>query len=245
MKAIIIDDEPRGRNILLQLINQHIDDLKVVATASGADEGIKRIETWKPDVVFLDVEMPGKNAFDMLKEMGHINFKIIFVSAHNHYAINAFKLSALDFLLKPIDIDDLKMAVERLKANQIQSVQQVPNLLQQIKYPANNIGKIAIASANAIEFVNLNDIVYLKADGVYTHVYLKDNAITATKNLKEFDDLLSSQNFFRIHHSYLINMNHIKKYIKGDGGSVIMINDIEIEVSRRRKSAFLEILATI
>ena len=137
------------------------------------------------------------------------------------------------------------MAVERLKANQIQSAQQVPNLLQQVKYPSSNTGKIAIASANAIEFVNINDIVYLQADGVYTHVYLNNNTITSTKNLKEFDDLLRAQNFFRIHHSYLVNMNHIKKYIKGDGGSVIMVNDIEIEVSRRRKSAFLEILSTI
>src|ERR1700761_3758772 len=114
MKAIIIDDEPRGRNILLQLINQHFHQIKVVATASGADEGIRLIDNWKPEVVFLDVEMPGKSGFDMLKELGPVDFKLIFVSAHNHYALNAIKLSAIDFLLKPIDLDDLTKAIERL-----------------------------------------------------------------------------------------------------------------------------------
>jgi two-component system LytT family response regulator len=245
MKAIIIDDEPKGRNILLQLLTQHFPQIKVVASAAGADEGIRRIDAWKPDVVFLDVEMPGKNGFDMLKELGPIDFKIIFVSAHNHYALNAIKLSAIDFLLKPIDLDDLSKAVQRLNSQPAHSVQQVPHLLQQLQQPKNSFGKIAIASAAAIEFVNIADIVYCKADNVYTEVYLNNACITSTKNLKDFDDLLSPHFFFRVHHSYLINMNHIKKYIKGDGGTVIMRNDVEIEVSRRRKSAFLELLSTI
>ncbi len=245
MKAIIIDDEPKGRNILLQLINQNFPQLKVVATAAGAAEGIERIEAWKPDVVFLDVEMPGKNAFDMLKELGTIDFKIIFVSAHNHYALNAIKLSAIDFLLKPVDLDDLKKAVERLSVQPANSIQQVPNLLNQLQHPKSNFGKIAIASVNAIEFVNISDIVYCKADNVYTEVYLHNSSIIATKNLREFEDLLSAHFFFRIHHSYLINMNHVKKYMKGEGGTVIMCNDKEIEVSRRRKGAFLEMLSSI
>jgi two-component system LytT family response regulator len=245
MKAIIVDDEPKGRNILLQLITQHFPQIKVVATASGADEGMKRIDTWKPDVVFLDVEMPGKNAFDMLKELGPIDFKIIFVSAHNHYALNAIKLSALDFLLKPIDLDDLAKAVARLNVLPAQSAKQVPHLLQQLQQPKSSFGKIAIASVSAIEFVNISDIIYCKADNVYTEVYLHNAIITSTKNLKEFDDLLAAHFFFRVHHSYLINMNHIKKYLKGDGGTVIMSNDVEIEVSRRRKSAFLELLSSI
>lgn len=245
MKAIIIDDEPKGRNILLQLITQNFPQIKIVATASGADEGIARIDAWKPDVVFLDVEMPGKNAFDMLKELGQIDFKIIFVSAHNHYAINAIKLSALDFLLKPIDLDDLTKAIERLNALPNHSVQQVPHLLQQLQHPKSNFGKIAIASVNAIEFVKISDIVYCKADNVYTEVYLHDTTIISTKNLKEFEDLLSAHFFFRIHHSYLINMSHIKKYIKGEGGTVVMSNDAIIEVSRRRKSTFLELLSSV
>jgi len=245
MRAIIIDDEPRGRNILLQLITQHFPHIKVVATASGADEGIRHIDNHKPDVVFLDVEMPGKNAFDMLKELGEIDFKIIFVSAHNHYAINAIKLSALDFLLKPVDLDDLSKAIERLKIQPKQSLHQVPNLLQQLQQPKSSFGKIAIASVNSIEFVNISDIVYCKADNVYTEVYLSNSVIISTKNLKEFDDVLSAHFFFRIHHSYLINMNQVKKYMKGDGGTVIMCNDAEIEVSRRRKGAFLELLSSI
>jgi two-component system LytT family response regulator len=245
MKAIIIDDEPKGRNILLQLITGHFSHIKVVATASGADEGIMRIETYKPDVVFLDVEMPGKNAFDMLKELGPIDFKIIFVSAHNHYALNAIKLSALDFLLKPVDLNDLSRAVERLNTGAAASVQQVPQLLQQIQQPKGRFGKIAISSVNTIEFVNISDIVYCKADNVYTEVYMLNTTITSTKSLKEFEDLLTPHLFFRVHHSYLINLNHVKKYIKGEGGSVIMLNDKEIEVSRRRKGAFLELLAAM
>ena len=245
MKAIIIDDEPKGRNILLQLITGHFGHIKVVATASGADEGIQRIETYKPDVVFLDVEMPGKNAFDMLKELGPIDFKIIFVSAHNHYALNAIKLSALDFLLKPVDLDDLARAVARLGAGRVVSAQQVPQLLQQIQQPKGRFGKIAISSVNTIEFVNIGDIVYCRADNVYTEVYLVNNTITSTKTLKEFEDLLTPHLFFRVHHSYLINLNHVKKYIKGEGGSVIMMNEKEIEVSRRRKAAFLELLASM
>jgi len=245
LKAIIIDDEPKGRNILLQLITLHFPQVKVVATGASADEGLNLIDMHKPDVVFLDVEMPGKTGFDMLKEIGDIDFKVIFVSAHNHYALNAIKLSALDFLLKPVDIEDLGKAIQRLNAPNVYSARQVPNLLQQIQQPKSNFGKIAIASVNAIEFVNISDIIYCKADNVYTEVHLRDSIITATKNLKDFDDILSTHSFFRVHHSYLINMNHIKKYIKGDGGTVIMNNDAEIEVSRRRKSAFLELLAVV
>jgi two-component system, LytTR family, response regulator len=245
MKAIIIDDEPKGRNILQHLIAQNFPNIKVVATASGADEGIQRIDAWKPDVVFLDVEMPGKNGFDMLKELGAIDFKIIFVSAHNHYALNAIKLSAIDFLLKPVDLDDLKKAVERLSVQPTNPVRQVPHLLNQLQHPKSSFGKIVITSLSAIEFVNISDIIYCKSDNVYTEVYLKDTTITATKTLKEFEDLLSGHFFFRIHHSYLINMTQIKKYLRGDGGTVIMCNEAEIEVSRRRKSAFLELLSSI
>jgi two-component system LytT family response regulator len=245
MKAIIIDDEPKGRNILLQLISEHFSHIKVVATAAGADEGIMRIETHKPDVVFLDVEMPGKNAFDMLKELGPIDFKIIFVSAHNHYALNAIKLSALDFLLKPVDLEDLSRAIDRLSTGSYASKQQVPHLLQQVQQPKGKLGKIAVSSVNTIEFANISDIIYCKADNVYTEVFLLNNTLISTKSLKEFEDLLTPHLFFRIHHSYLINLNHVKKYIKGEGGSVIMMNDKEIEVSRRRKGAFLELLASM
>ena len=181
----------------------------------------------------------------MLKELGPIDFKIIFVSAHNHYALNAIKLSALDFLLKPVDLQDLTRAIGRLDAGAHMSPQQIPQLLQQVQQPRGKLGKIAISSVNTIEFVNISDIICCKADNVYTEVYLVDATITSTKTLKEFEDLLTPHLFFRVHHSYLINLNHVKKYIKGEGGSVIMKNDKEIEVSRRRKGAFLELLASM
>src|SRR6202012_1572428 len=203
MKAIIIDDEPRGRNILMQLISQNFPQIKIAATAQNADEGIKQIDLHKPDVVFLDVEMPGKNAFDMLKELGSIDFKIIFASAHNHYALNAIKLSALDFLLKPVDLNDLSRAVERLTAAPAQSQQQVPHLLQQIQQPKGKLGKIAISSLTAIEFVNISDIIYCKADNVYTEVYLiNGEKLISTKSLKDFEDILTPHLFCRVHHSF-------------------------------------------
>jgi two-component system LytT family response regulator len=242
-KAIIIDDEPKGRNILLQLITANIPSLKIVATAASADEGIKQIEIHKPSVVFLDVDMPRKNAFDMLTELGDIDFKIIFVTAHDHYAMHAIKFSALDYLLKPVDVEELHNAVNRLQNNI--SSKQVPQLLKQVKQNKDQFKKIAIASLNAIDFITIDDIIYCEADNVYTKIHLANKTIIATRHLKEYEDLLTQHFFFRIHHAHLININHIKKYIKGDGGVAIMSNDVELEVSRRRKTAFLELLSSI
>jgi len=245
LKAIIIDDEPKGRNILLQLITNNFPQIKILATAGSADEGIKQIDAYKPDVVFLDVEMPGKNAFDMLHELGTADFKIVFVSAHNHYALNAIKFSAIDYLLKPIDLGELGKAIHRLENLPVKTAGQVPHMLKQLQHGTSAFTKIAITSINAIEFINIADIVYCKADNVYTEVHLPVKSIIATRTLKEFEDLLTQHFFFRIHHSYLINMNHITKYLKGEGGTVIMSNGVEIEVSRRRKTAFLETLSSI
>ena len=245
INAIIIDDEPKNRNILQQLLQIHFKDVQVVAQAQNADEGLKLIDRHKPDVVFLDVEMPGKSGFDLLREAGKIDFKVVFVTAYNHYSLKAIKFNAFDYLLKPIDLDELKVTVNKLK----QSLLPVhENIFQNLLHPSIDkekaFNKIAISSIDFIELIDNDDILYFEAKGNYTDVYLINNKkITASKTLKEFDDLLSDKFFFRIHHGYLVNIKHISKYIKGEGGYVLMKNNEELEVSRRKKADFIQMLS--
>jgi two-component system LytT family response regulator len=244
LRSIIIDDEPKGRSILQQLITLHTPQLQVAGIAASADEGLKLIDSHNPDVVFLDVEMPGKSGFDLLRELNSINFKVIFVSAHNHYSLKAIKFHAFDYLLKPIDLDELKQTVEKLvQSAQLHSHDQITEMLSASKQGNTEFGKIAIPSLSSIDLVTVDEILYCEASGNNTFVYLTNNKkIVATKNLKEYEDLLSHHRFFRIHHAYLVNLKHVAKYIKGEGGSVILSNQKELEVSRRKKQEFLNML---
>lgn len=245
IKAIIIDDEPKGRNILQQLIAVHCKELSVVATAQNADEGLRQIDIHKPDVIFLDVEMPGKSGFDLLREAGKIDFKIIFVTAYNHYTLKAIKFNAFDYLLKPVDLDELKITIGKLKDSLLPAGEKlISNLLHTTAQPGKNLTKIAIADLGSITLIDNSEIIFFEAVGGATVVHLTGNKkITATRSLKEFEDLLSDQNFQRIHHAYLINLKHVVKYIKGEGGSVLLGNGTELEVSRRRKAAFMDSLS--
>ena len=246
LKAIIIDDEPRGRNILQQLITMHCKDVTVEATAGNADDGLEYIDIHKPDVIFLDVEMPGKSGFDLLREAGRIDFKIVFVTAYNHYSLKAIKFNAFDYLLKPVDLDELKLTIEKLRALKLPADEKiVANLLQASANQHKAFTKIAISSLDSISLIDTSDILFFEALGGATAVHLTGGKkLTASKTLKEFEDLLQDQFFFRIHHSYLIHLRHIVKYIKGEGGSVLMNNNTELEVSRRKKAAFMEMLAS-
>ncbi|MEP6676914.1 MAG: LytTR family DNA-binding domain-containing protein [Ferruginibacter sp.] len=244
LRAIIIDDEPKGRSILQQLLAQHAPQIRVQAIAANAEEGLLLIDEYKPEVVFLDVEMPGKSGFDLLREIKNIDFKVVFVSAHNHYSLKAIKFHAFDYLLKPIDLDELKQTVEKLlQSTPVHSSEQLSEMLAASKNSTSEFGKIAIPSVSAIDLINIEDILYCEASGNNTFVYLSGNRkITATRNLKEYEELLPANRFFRIHHAYLVNLKHIAKYIKGEGGSIILTNQKELEVSRRRKQDFLNAL---
>ncbi len=244
IKAIIIDDEPKGRNILLQLLVTHFKDVLVVAAAENADKGLQEIDIHKPDVVFLDVEMPVKSGFDLLREAGKIDFKIVFVTAHNHYSLKAIKFNAFDYLLKPLDLDELKLTIEKLRTSlTLPDEKVINNLLNTQEHKS--FGKIAVSSVGSITLIDNNDILFFEARGSATAIQLTGNKkIIASRTLKEFEDLLCDQYFLRIHHSYLINLKHVLKYIKGEGGSVLMSNNSELEVSRRRKAAFMEMLAS-
>lgn len=244
VKAVIIDDEPKGRNLLQQLLLQHAPQIKVCGTAANADEGLQLIDMHHPDVIFLDVEMPGKSGFDLLREAKKIDFKIVFVSAHNHYSLKAIKFNAFDYLLKPVDLDELKQTIEKLEQSSATPGKKIIDNLLQASSSNKGLGKIAIASVGSIELIEQETILYFEAKGSATAVYLNNGKkITASKTLKEFEELLSENFFFRIHHSHLINLKHVTKYIKGEGGSVVMNNGEELEVSRRKKADFMEMLS--
>jgi len=244
IRAIIIDDEPDGREALKLSIEKYCPELAIVEMCSTADEGLISIQLNHPELVFLDVQMPYKSGFNLLEEIGEFDFEVIFVTAYDRYAIKAIKFSALDYLLKPIDIDELQNAVQkaeeriRLKGYS----HHYTSLLKNVKYPSNKIEKLAIPTLEGIIFEPVDDIIYCAADGNYTMLKLKGNRkLLVSKSLKDFEMMLIDNGFFRIHHTYLINMKHIRQYVKGDGGYVIMEENHHVDVSRRKKESFLKL----
>ncbi len=241
INALIVDDEIKGRLFLRQLVDKFIPQVKIVGEAANASEAREAIASTQPQLVFLDIEMPGKSGIELLKEIPEINFEVIFVTAFNKYAVEAFKLGAVDYLLKPVSPSDLTRAIERVAAHlQIheQQKKKLEVLKQQFGQP---FSKITVPTASGFEFIDFADITYLHSDGNYTHIKQKDGkAILATRLLGEFEEILEPYNFFRIHKSYIINLTHIKKYTKGEGGVVMMSDGSEIDVARRIKDAFLK-----
>lgn len=243
LAAIIIDDETNSRNALLQKIVKYCPDVTVIAECENGEQGIESIETKKPDIVFLDVEMPRMNGFTMLQQLKNKNFEVIFITAYDHYAIKAIKYSALDYLLKPVEVEDLKAAVEKVtqKRKQLEGNNRVELLLQNFLEEKAAHQRIAISSMEGLQFIPTDDIIYLEANSNYTSFYITGNRkIMAAKTLKDFEEILPASMFIRIHHSYLINKNGVEKYIKGDGGQVIMKNGVTLDVARRKKEEFMK-----
>jgi two-component system, LytTR family, response regulator len=242
LNAVIIDDEVKGREVLNELVLEHCPQVSIVGMADSAVTGVELIKNLKPNLVFLDIEMPFGNGFDLLEKVEENNFDVIFTTAYDHYAVKAIKFSALDYLLKPISAEDLKEAVAKAYEQFVEQrniSMQLEHLLKNVR-SSNLPTKIALATLNGLQFINIDQIITCKADGSYTELQLASNEkLVITKALKEFEDLFNDYNFFRIHHSYIINLNRIKKYIKGNGGYVIMENDVSIDVSTRKKKEFL------
>ena len=243
LTAIIIDDETNSRNALRQKITKHCTDINIISECENGEEGIEIIENQKPDIVFLDVEMPRMNGFTMLQQLKNKDFEVIFITAYDHYAIKAIKFSALDYLLKPVEIEDLKNSVEKAiqKRKQIKGNNRVELLLQNFLEEKAAHQRIAISSMEGLQFVPTDDIIYLEANSNYTIFHIAGNRkITVAKTLKDFEDMLPASLFIRIHHSYLINKNGIEKYIRGEGGQVVMKNGVVLDVARRKKEEFLK-----
>lgn len=243
MNCIIIDDEPKNIRVLRKMLEDFCPEVTSIAEAGNPQEGAQIIRKIKPDLVFLDIEMPYGNAFDLLDQLMPVDFEIVFVTAFNNYTLRAIKYSALDYLLKPVNIEELKVAVQRATDRmRLKNINlQLSNLLQNFHKKSDAVQKIAIPSEEGLAFITVEDIIRCQAMGSNTLIYVKgQEKITSPKNIKEYEDMLPDTIFFRIHNSHLINLNAVKKYHKGRGGYVEMEDGSMIEVAIRRKDEFLK-----
>ena len=242
IKSIIVDDELKSRESLKKLLTTFCVNVEVLATCQNVEEGLEAIKNCKPHVVFLDIQMQRETGFDLLSKLKTIDFEVIFTTAHSEYALKAIKYSAIDYLLKPIDVDELKKALAKVENKQQHTIaDRLKQLLSNLQNPNTENFKLALPTTEGLTFINVSDVLYCKASGNYTEIFMNDNQKhLVSRNLKEYDDLFAEQNFFRIHHSYLINLSYIKNYVRGEGGYVTMTDNATLDVSRRRKEAFLE-----
>lgn len=240
LKSIIVDDEPKSRENLKIILQDFVSNVTVDALCGSVDQAVTAINTSKPDIVFLDIEMQQETGFDLLTKIQDIEFEVIFITAYSEYAIKAIKFSAIDYLLKPIDIEELKGAVQRvIQKREVRTSGRLQILRDHFTAPKDKL-KIALPTAHGIIFTAIENILYCEASSNYTILHTADGKeYVASKTLKEYEDLLIGYNFFRIHHSYLVNINAIKKYVKGDGGHVILSNNISLDVSKRKRVDFL------
>lgn len=243
LTAIIIDDEQKGRIALRQKLQDYCAGVRLTGEAENGEEGIRLIEKNKPDIVFLDIEMPRMDGFEMLHRLPEKKFHLIFTTAYDQYAIKAFKVAAFDYLLKPIDIEELKSAVSKIDTQSPVITEKKLAVLEQSLDGKNIFNKIAIPTLEGLLFFNISDIIHLEASSNYTTIYFKDHPkLTASKTLKDFEELLPPNIFFRTHHSHIINLNYIKRYLKGDGGQIEMQNGNYVDVARRKKDEFLKVI---
>jgi two-component system, LytTR family, response regulator len=232
ISAVLIDDEKASLIALEAKLMDCVEQVKILATFQNPVEALAQVPRLDVDVVFLDIDMPNLDGFGFLNRLADRPFEVVFTTAYNQYAINAIRSEALDFLLKPINQDELEATINKIIHRKIEKSQQNKPI---------SLNKISVPTQKGLQFLSKDQILYVEADKNYTTFYMNNQpAIVVSKTLKEFENVLENAGFFRIHHSTIINLNHIVEYIKGEGGSVIMSNGAELEVSRRRKQEFLE-----
>jgi two-component system LytT family response regulator len=241
MNCIIIDDEKHCIKTLSGLMETYHSDIKIVSTCLESTKAFDVIREYKPDFIFLDIEMPLLNGFDLLSKFAHLDFDVIFTTAYDSYAIKAIKFSALDYLLKPIGQEELSFAIDKIK-NKLGSISKTQLKLASMVNSRQLPETIALPTNDGLIFTAVNDIVHCVADGNYTRIHFTDKKeMLLSKTLGDVDELLGNYNFFRIHHSTLINLKQVKKYIRGEGGEVIMSNGHCLAVARTRKTDFLNV----
>lgn len=248
LRALLIDDESDAREALKLAIEKYCPEVSLLGVYDKPEQGLAAIREQQPELVFLDIQMPHMSGFDLLQQVSPPSFEVIFVTAHDQYAIKAIRFSALDYLLKPVDVDDLMQAVRRVQARlqQKNREQQYQSVLNNIRYQSGKIERLAVPTLEGIEFFNTDDIIYCQADGNYTRLQLTHKqSRLISKNLKDFETLLSESGFCRVHHSSLINLHHIQKYVKGEGGYVVLTDGYHVDISRRKKEEFLKLLHKI
>jgi two-component system LytT family response regulator len=248
MKCIITDDEQNSRETLRHLLAAIAPDIIVLAEAKNTQQAKGFIEKLQPDLLFLDINMPGETGIEFLEKNGPFNCQVIFTTAYNEYAIKAFRLNAIDFLLKPIDPDELEAAIKKagvapakLEQEQIRNAQKMMQSSDD-----KSLQRLALPTAEGIHFVDMKNIVWLESMGAYTKFQIEgQKPIVVSRGLKEYEELLGGFSFLRVHQSNIVNLTHIRKYVKGDGGQLWMSDGVEIEVSRRKKEEVLEALKKI
>ncbi|RLD81995.1 MAG: DNA-binding response regulator [Bacteroidetes bacterium] len=249
MRTIIIDDEPDAVNALKIIIEEFVPELTIIGTFSDPIKALEGIPKMDPELIFLDINMPGLNGFELLESLPHRNFKTIFVTAYDEYAIKAFKYSAVDYILKPIDIDELIDAIKRA----LLAGNSTPEETDESKYKKlfntvnnNKHEKLVISTYEGIYYIDPLNVIYIQADSSYSKIIFKDDEpLFVAKGLKEFEELLHTNNFFRNHHSFLINLNFVRKYTRVDGGNIEMTNGDQIPLARRKKNEFSEFMKNI
>lgn len=245
MRVVIVEDEPHSRMSLENLLRDYCSDTEVVGWSDNIADGVREINQKRPDLIFLDIEMPGGNGFELLEQCVELDFEVIFTTAFEHYALKAIKFSALDYLLKPIDIDELKESVRKVMQKKVRATENLKlfTLLQNLsKSEADQT--IALATSEGLEFIRVSDIYYCQAEGSYTHFHLKAGKLLVSKNLKEYENLLADYGFFRVHNSFLVNLSEVARYVKGDGGYLVMNNGDTVGLSGRRKDEFIRLFGS-
>jgi two-component system, LytTR family, response regulator len=238
--AVIIDDEKNAQEVLAWQLTQYCPQIDLVGCAGNVRDGIKLINNKNPQLLFLDIEMPVENGFDLLEAFDDPSFDIIFTTAYNQYAIKAFKFSAFDYLLKPIDADDLKAAIERyVHKNPVSIKEQLKVLSTQLN--RKNLNRIAIPSVDGLMMLKPEQIIRCESSSNYTTVFLTDKPkVVVAKTLKELEDVLTGFGFYRIHHSHLVNLTHVQAFVRNDGGYVTMTDGAHITVARNRRTGFMD-----
>ena len=243
MRAILVDDEPDGLLALKKMLELNCPEVEILATCSTTTDAMQKLEELKPDLVFLDIRMPGKSGMDMLAELSEIDFEVIFVTAHNEYLLQALQFSAVDYLMKPVDEDRLQEAVQRVEKRLKEK--RGSGQADILRHNLNNAGfplemRLCLPTQKGFTIVKLEEILYCEAQRSYTIFRLVNNkSIIISKPLFDYDKLLADTIFLRVHKSFLINLMHVKEYMRGEGGTVIMSNGMEVEISRRKKEQFL------
>jgi two-component system LytT family response regulator len=238
LNAILVDDEENNILNLQELLKEYCPEVEVLDTARSAMEAFCKIKEQQPDLIFLDVEMPGGSGFDLLAKLAPVKAAVIFITAYDRYAIRAFRFSAVDYLLKPINIFDLQAAVQKVIQQKTANTadEGIDNLLQHHLNPKNAVKKIALPTADQLVYVPVDQILRCEGDNNYTHFYLLDGThMLVTRTLKEYEELLTCYGFVRSHQSHLVNLQCVKKYVKRDGGYLVMQDDTRVNISRSKK----------
>lgn len=248
LKAVIVEDEKNSQELLKELVTEYCKGVEVVDIAGNVAEALEALDARKPDLVFLDIELPDGDGFQVLEKAPDKAFDVIFTTAYDQYAMKAFKFSATDYLLKPVDIDELEAAVQRVRAKheagQAEPAEQsakLEALIQNLRNMTQPLKRIVLPTSNGFTVVNPEDIIRCESDRNYTFIFLTDGRkILVSRTIKEYDEMLSDHNFFRIHQSHLINLSYLKNYTRGRGGYVELTDGTVLDVSARRKSEFLK-----